>query len=342
VHLDAQTHQLTKRAGDLRWPWSIALLPDGDFLITEREGRLLRIAPSGRRRVLTGGPPTLFAGQGGYFDVILDTAFERNRTIYLSYAEGTETANGTAVYRARLGESGLEEGRQILRVTQDKITPRHYGGRLLMIGDEILLTTGDGFEHREAAQDPDSELGKVLRIDREGTPLGLRANRHLRRRVWSLGHRNPQGLAHDPVNNLIFLHEHGPRGGDEINRLEPGFNYGWPLATHGKDYSGAYVSPFHTLPGAVDPLWVWTPAIGPSGMAFYSGRAFPEWTNSLLVGALVGRAVHRLQMDGARIVFEEVLFERIGARVRDVRVFGERIFVLTDGARGTLYEVSRY
>ncbi len=330
---------LVPRVSDLRWPWSVALLPDGRFLITEREGRLLITHRDGTRAVLEGTPPTLFAGQGGYFDVILDTDFAQNQFIYLSYAEGTPDENGLAVYRARLRNDRLEEARQILRVAQDKTTPQHYGGRLLMLDDHLLITSGDGFEHREDAQDPDSELGKVLRVDRDGYPAGMPGPKGEALRVWTRGHRNPQGLTVDHARGVVYLHEHGPRGGDEVNVLTEGGNYGWPLATYGVNYSGAYVSPFKSVPGAIDPLWNWTPSIAPSGLAYYSGSEIPGWRGSLLVGALVDREVRRLQLEDGVIIAEEALFSDLNARIRDVRVFGERVFVLTDGESATLYEV---
>lgn len=299
------------------------------------------MSENGQRRILEGTPPTLFAGQGGYFDVTVDNRFASNGYIYLSYAEGKEQENGLAVFRARLEKDRLVEGRQILRIAQDKSTPQHYGGRMLMFEDHLILTSGDGFEHREDAQDWDSELGKVLRIDRDGQPAGTPGLRGEPLRVWTRGHRNPQGLALDASRGVVYLHEHGPRGGDEINVLKEGNNYGWPIATHGINYSGAFVSPFRSIPGGTDPIWVWTPSIAPSGMAFYSGSRFPGWRDSLLVGALVDREVRRLKVVDDVIVSEETLFSELGARIRDIRVYGERIFVLTDGANGTLYEVVR-
>jgi glucose/arabinose dehydrogenase len=339
VSAGAAAQTLVPRVTNLAWPWSVALLPDGRFLISEREGRLLLVHRDGSRTVLEGTPATLFAGQGGYLDVILDSRFASNRYVYLSYAEGTPQENGLAVFRARLQDDRLHEGRQILRVAQDKSTPQHYGGRMLMVDDHLIITSGDGFEHREDAQDLDSELGKVLRVDRDGQPAGMPGERGDPLRIWTRGHRNPQGLAVDPGRGLVYLHEHGPRGGDEINVLKGGENYGWPLATHGVNYSGAYVSPFRSVPGATDPIWTWTPSIAPSGLAYYAGNRIPQWRDSLLVGALVDREVRRLKVVDGVIVAEEALFSDLDRRIRDVRVFDERIFVLTDGENATLFEV---
>ena len=340
----SETYRLETIASQLRWPWSVARLPDGGFLVTEREGRLLHLYPDGRRTVVEGGPATLFAGQGGYLDVVLDNRFGSNGLIYISYAEGEEDANATAVYRARLSEDRLEDGVQILRVVPDKTTPQHYGGRLLALEDNsLLMTTGDGFEHREAAQDWDSELGKVLRFDSDGTPAGVLApGTDATRRIWTLGHRNPQGLAIDGDDGAVYLHEHGPRGGDEINLLNPGHNYGWPVVTEGVDYSGAYVSPFRAAPGMREPLWTWTPSIAPSGLALYRGNDFPAWRGSLFVGALAAREVRRLQLVDRRIVDEEALFGELGARIRDVRVFDNDLFLLTDGEEASLIQVLPY
>lgn len=337
-------YRLETVAASLRWPWSVARLPDGSFLVTEREGRLVHLYPDGRRVAVAGGPATLFAGQGGYFDVILDADFTSSRLLYLSYAEGEENANATAVYRARLAGDQLIDGARILRVSPDKSTPQHYGGRLLALGDEhLLVTTGDGFEHREAAQDRGSELGKVLCIDTEGNAAGVAGpDGGEPLRIWTLGHRNPQGLAEDSRDGSVYLHEHGPRGGDELNLLTAGKNYGWPVVTEGVDYSGAYVSPFRSAPGLAEPLWTWVPSIAPSGMAFYDGEAFPAWRNSLFVGALAARDVRRLQLLDRRVVAEEILFRELDARIRDVRVFDGEIFLLTDGEEGALIRVRPY
>jgi glucose/arabinose dehydrogenase len=337
----AEEYQLFTIAGDLRWPWSVARLPDDSFLITEREGRLIHLDVRGNRQVVKGAPATLFAGQGGFFDIALHPDFSTNRLIYLSYAEGSPQANRTAIYRARLIDDRLESGRQILRVSPDKNTPQHYGGRMLFLKDNtLLLTTGEGFEHREEAQSRDSELGKVLRIDDSGNPAGMNSALDGKlTRIFSLGHRNPQGLSADPQTGAIYLHEHGPRGGDELNRLDQGKNYGWPAVTHGVDYSGAYVSPFKRAPAMVDPLWTWVPSIAPSGMAWYNGHAFPEWRSSLLIGALVDKEVRRLQIHDGKVVKEEVLFGELESRIRDVRVFGEDLFLLTDSEQGSLIQV---
>jgi glucose/arabinose dehydrogenase len=309
-------------------------------LITEREGRLIHLDKNANRHVLQGTPATVFAGQGGYFDIVLHPKFAKNRLIYLSYAEGVENANGTAVFRAKFEDGRLSEGQRILRVEPNKTTPQHYGARMLFLEDEtLLLTTGDGFEHREQAQNLSSELGKVLRINDDGSPAGLLDAEGEPSRIWTMGHRNPQGLAVDPGTGSIYLHEHGPRGGDELNLIEGGVNYGWPAVTHGVDYSGAYVSPFKSAPGFKDPLWTWVPSIAPSGMAWYAGNNFPAWHGSLFIGALVDQEVRRLEMRKGKVVREEALFGELDSRIRDIRVFGDDIYLLTDSEQGALIQV---
>ncbi|MDP5071750.1 MAG: PQQ-dependent sugar dehydrogenase [Congregibacter sp.] len=336
----AEEYRLFTVADNLRWPWSVARLPTDGFLITEREGRLIHLDSAGQRHVLEGTPDTLFAGQGGYFDIVLHPNFAENQLIYLSYAEGIESANGTAIFRARFKNGQLLGGRRILRVDPDKSTPQHYGARMVFLEDEtLLITTGDGFEHREKAQSMRSELGKVLRIDDNGSPAGLMGDEGEPLRIWTLGHRNPQGLTVDLNTNAIYLHEHGPKGGDELNRLEGGNNYGWPAVTHGVDYSGAYVSPFKRAPGFEDPLWTWVPSIAPSGMAWYAGDAFPTWRDSLFIGALVNQEVRRLEMRNGKVIKEEALFKELESRIRDVRVFGDDIYLLTDSEQGSLIQV---
>ncbi len=335
-----EEYRLLTVTDELHWPWSVTKLPNDGFLITEREGRLVHLDDAGVRHVLKGTPDTLFAGQGGYFDVVLHPKFAENRLVYLSYAEGVESANGTAIFRAEFRDDALLNGQRILRVTQDKTTPQHYGARMMFLADfTLLITTGDGFEHREEAQSPDSELGKVLRIHDDGSPAGLLDKEGKPRRLWTLGHRNPQGLALDSSSGVVYLHEHGPRGGDEINRLEAGNNYGWPAVTHGVDYSGAYVSPFKSAPGFEDPLWTWVPSIAPSGMAWYNGNHFPDWRSSLLVGALVDQEVRRVKLHNGEVVEEEALFSELESRIRDVRVFDDEIYLLTDGEQGALIRV---
>jgi glucose/arabinose dehydrogenase len=248
--------------------------------------------------------------------------------------------------RATLGEAGLEDLREIFVAQPDKPTDAHFGGRIAQLADgSLVLTLGDGFSLREAAQDLRSHLGKIVRVHTDGSvpadnPFVGRAD--ALPEIYSLGHRNVQGIAIDAERGILWAHEHGPRGGDELNRIEPGINYGWPVATAGLDYSGAQISPFERYAGMRDPVHGWTPSIAPSAMVLYRGAAFAQWQNDLLVTALAGRALHRLQIDAdGRVQQEDVLLRSLGERLRDVRVDAQgRVLLLTDGARGKLLRLS--
>lgn len=334
-HAVAAGYKLETLANDLENPWSLAFLPDGSFLITERAGKLLHIREDGTRTSLSGVPQTYFAGQGGFFDIVLDPAFPTNSIVYLSYAHGTPESNGTGVIRARLDESGLENSQLILLSEPARATPQHYGGRLLFLPDgTLLVTVGDGFEYREAAQDIDQQLGKILRINADGSvpddnPYAERGERAAK--VWTYGHRNSQGLASNADGTAVYMHEHGPRGGDEVNLVQAGKNYGWPAVTEGVDYSGAYISPFTEHPGMEPSMITWTPSIAPSGLAVYSGSVFPRWQGSLFVGALVNREVRRLSLESGEVVAEESLFGELEMRIRDVRQGPDGLlYLLTD------------
>jgi glucose/arabinose dehydrogenase len=306
-------------ADGLDLPWSIAFLPDGSALVTELGGALRPVSAEGRvGPPLDNVPAVYFAGQGGLFDVVLHPDFETNRLVYLSFAQGMRDDNGTAVARAVYQDGKLEHPEIIFRNFSRKDTAAHYGGRLAFLPDgTLLLTTGEGFDYREAAQDLKSGLGKVLRMNDDGSPAAGNPFPGSPF-VYSYGHRNPQGLAVGG-NGVVWLHEHGPRGGDEVNRIEPGVNYGWPAITHGVDYNGAEISPYTEWPRMAQPEWQWTPSIAPSGLAIYDGDLFPAWKGDLFIGALVGRDVRRIELSGGKAVSEEVLFEELDARVRDVR-----------------------
>lgn len=337
------TYTLTTVADSLDTPWSLVQLPDASFLVTLRGGELLRVAPDGARSKISGTPSTYVAGQGGFFDIVLHPNFATNQIVYLSYASGTPAANGTAITRAVLDGDSLRDARQILLVQSLKDTPQHYGGKMLFLPDgTLLLSTGDGFEYREAAQDLGSELGKILRINDDGSiPADNPFIDGPGERIWSYGHRNTQGFALDPKSSTVYQHEHGPRGGDEINVISPGKNYGWPAITYGVDYSGGHVSPFTEADGMEQPLVYWVPSIAPSGMVWYDGEAFPQWRGSLLVGALVDQEVRRIDLKDPQVLAQESLFSELGARIRDVRVGRDgNLYLLTDGADGKLIRVS--
>jgi len=340
----AADYRIETVAEELSYPWSLAFLPGGEYLVAERNGQVQRLAADGSRRALTGVPETYFAGQGGFFDILLDPDFADNSIVYLSYAHGTPTDNGTGVVRARLSEAALEDPQLILLSDPSRDTPQHYGGRMLFLPDgTLLVTVGDGFEYREGAQDINQQLGKILRINSDGSipqDNPFYAQGGPAAKVWTYGHRNPQGLAMDRQRNMVYMHEHGPRGGDEVNRVLPAKNYGWPAVTHGINYSGAYVSPFTEHPDMEPALKVWTPSIGPSGLAYYDGAAFPQWNNSLFVGALVNKDVRRLSLAAGKVTDEEILFAEIDMRIRDLRQGPDGLlYIITDGEQGSLLRV---
>ena len=326
----ANDYRLETWARDLDLPWSIAFLPDGSALVTELGGSLKKIdATTGQVGDVRNIPKVYFAGQGGLFDVLPHPEFSSNQWVYLSFAEGQPDDNGTAVARGRLVGDQLVDLEIIFRNFTRKDSPVHYGGRLAFLADgTLLLTTGDGFDYREAAQDVTSGLGKVLRMNDDGTPAQSNPFPESPY-VFSLGLRNPQGLAVSE-SGVVWLHEHGPKGGDEVNRIEAGVNYGWPAITYGKDYSGAVISPYTEWEGMTQPLHVWVPSIAPSGLTIYQGDLFPQWRGDLFVGALVDREVRRLDVSDGQVIEEEPLFSELDARIRDVRTGPEgALYILT-------------
>ena len=333
-------------AEGLSHPWSIDFLPDGDYLVAMKSGEVRQISASGKiGDIISGGPTTHFESQGGYFDILLDPAFRDNNTVYLCYAGGPAEANATTIMKARLLDNSFQDTEIIYRATPTKDTPAHYGGKMHFLDDgTLLVTTGDGFEYREAAQDTHSHLGKLIRINTDGiappdNPFadGSRGDP----KVYSYGHRNPQGL--DVTSDgTIYLHEHGPKGGDELNRIEAGANYGWPAVTYGDNYSGAYVSPLKEYPGTNQPEYYWVPSIAPSGLVIYEGDMFPEWQGDFLVGALVNEEVRRLVTENGRIIQEQPLFAELAERIRDIREAPDgELYILTDGEGGKVIRVTR-
>ena len=335
-------YTVTTVAEDLEHPWAVTQLADGSFLVTQRTGQLLRVSPEGATQVVDGVPASYFAGQGGLLDVVLHPEFEANQRIYLSYAHGKPGDNATAIARATLNGNRLEDTEQILLVRPPKDTPQHYGGRLLFLPDgTLLVTVGEAFDHREAAQDLENEMGKILRIEDDGgIPADNPFSGDNSRRIWSYGHRNAQGLVYDPASDTVYMHEHGPRGGDEINVVSPGKNYGWPAITYGRDYNGAHVSPFTAAEGMEQPLLHWTPSIAPSSMALYTGDHFPQWRGDLLIGALVDKEVRRVDLEDGAVAGQESLFKELDSRIREVRMgLDGHLYLLTDGEGGKLLRV---
>ena len=322
-------------------PWSLAFLPDGGMLVTEKHGSLRRFARGAASgRVVAGTPRAFQKEDSGLHDVVLDPKFAENGLVYLAFVEGDSAANHIALFRGRLDGDRLVDGRVIFRARPDKQGVGHPGGRLVFLPDEtLLLTIGDGYDFRDQAQQLGSDLGKIVRLDREGRPAAnpLADSAGARPELYSYGHRNPQGLLVDPRDGSVWEHEHGPRGGDEINRLSPGLNYGWPRTTFGIDYTGELISGKQLEKGIEAPVLVWVPSIAPSGFALYLGTEFPEWNGDFLVGALAERSLRRVRMRNGEVVLQETLLRELKARVRDVRVGPDGlVYLLTDDANGSV------
>jgi len=333
-------------AEGLAFPWALAFLPDGTILVTEREGRLRTI----RDGVLdpepvAGVPETYVAGQGGLMDVVLHPRFAENGLVYLTYAHGTRGANATRAARGRFDGRALNDLEIVFTATPTKSTAAHYGARIAFLPDgTFLLTVGDGFNYREQAQKLDSHLGKVVRLRDDGSvpddnPFVGRDG--ARAEIWTWGHRNEQAILHDAVSGRVYEQEHGPRGGDEINLLEKGKNYGWPIATYGIDYSGAIITPFTEYPGTEQPLLYWVPSIAPGGMTLYRGDLFPQWKGDLFNAALAAKEVRRVDLnDDGSVAGQESLFKELDARIRAVASAPDgSLYLTTDSAEGRVLRV---
>ena len=336
----AQDYQVSTLATGLDKPWSITSIGGGAFLVTEKSGRLVRLDADGNVTTIEGTPPVYFANQGGLLEVLADTDFANNKLIYLSFSGGDKSANRTTVVKATLSGDALSNVETILEVTPDKEGPAHYGGKLAFLPDgTLLVSVGEGYKYREEAQNLDWELGKLLRIHTDGTAPSDNPFPDTAPRVFSYGHRNPQGLVYDEASERILMLEHGPKGGDELNHVVAGRNYGWPAITYGVDYSGAVISPFTEAEGMEQPMAYWVPSIGPSGLAIYRGELFPEWQGHLLLGSLINEEMRRLKLDGTAVIEDEAIFPEIKGRVRDVRVLTDgSIVALTD--EGDVFHIS--
>lgn len=343
---------VTELQDKLEHPWSLAFLPDNKgILITERPGRLRLWQPSGGLSSPIIGVPNVYAeGQGGLLDVVLAPDFATSRRVYLSFAEeGDDGKAGTAVGYGRLSADNqrLEDFQVIFRQQPKLSTGNHFGSKLAFDRQGYLFITLGENNQRPTAQAMDKLQGKIVRLTAEGkvpadNPFVGQPGK--RPEIWSYGHRNPQGLALNPWSGAIWEHEHGPRGGDEINIPQPGKNYGWPIATHGVNYSGLDIpeAKGQIVPGTEPPLHYWKVSPGISGMAFYDSQQFPEWQHSLFIGALAQRELIRLTLDGDKIVAEERLLGDRNERIRDVRVGPEGyLYLLTDDSDGKLLRVGR-
>lgn len=341
IETELGTLQLATVIDGLEHPWGLAFLPDGRMLVTERPGRLRIAGQDGTLSAPIGGVPAVRAvGQGGLLDVVIDPAFAENRLVYLSYAEpGEGDLSGTAVARGRLADGTLEQVEVIFRQSPKVDSKHHYGSRLVFARDgRLFITLGDRGSQRDGVQNPGTHIGKVLRIEPDGSvpadnPWVGRDG--ARPEVFSYGHRNIQGATLHPDTGELWTHEHGPRGGDEVNIVRAGLNYGWPVITYGREYHGPAIGEGTAKAGMEQPVHYWVPSIAPSGMVFYTGEAIPAWRGHLLVGALAAQQLARLELSADNEVVHE---ERIamGERVRDV-VQGPdgAVYVLTDTGKSS-------
>ncbi|GAB4366348.1 MAG: PQQ-dependent sugar dehydrogenase [Spirochaetales bacterium] len=366
-----ETFRVVRIAAGLENPWGLAFLPDGSLLVTERPGRMVILSPSGTKEQVEGLPPVVASGQGGLLDVVLDPDFSNSRWVYFSYiAPGPRGTSGTAVARARLDGIRLRGLQVLYEMKRKSSSGLHFGSRIAFGKDGMLyISTGERGE-RDRAQDLSDTAGKVLRIHPDGRipqdnpwagqsgstrratdgkiPQGRIEGEGARTgaenvapEIYTYGHRNIQGMAVHPETGKVWVHEHGPRGGDEINILTPGANYGWPVITYGREYFGGFpIGEGTHKEGMEQPLLQWTPSIAPSGMTFYTGNRFPQWKGNLFVGALAGQHLRRIVLDGERVVEEEVLLLRKLGRIRDVRTGPDGyLYLLTDDRNGGLYRL---
>ena len=331
-------------------PWALQFLPDGRMLITERPGTLRIASRDGKLSEPLAGVPNVAAiGQGGLLDIALAPDFAASSLVFFSFSEPRQgNTNGTAIGRGKLvieGNGGrLDEVRVVFRQEPSTSGGLHFGSRFAFAPDGMLFVTlGERFL-RDNAQDLTRNWGKVVRITTEGAPApGNPFADHptARKEIWSFGHRNPQSAAINPSTGKLWIVEHGARGGDEVNIPLAGRNYGWPVITYGRDYSGLKVGIGTTKEGLEQPIYYWDPSIAPSGMAFYTADLIPAWKGNLFVGALAGTALHRLVLDGEQIVAEEVLLKNLGERIRDVRQGPDgAVWVLTDHGEGRVLRLT--
>jgi glucose/arabinose dehydrogenase len=326
-------------ADGLDHPWGVAELPDGNLLVTERAGRLRLISPQGQMSPpISGVPQVAVGGQGGLLDVTLAPDFAQSRMIYFSYSEPGEGGAGTSVARGRLDDNALRDVQVIFRQQPKVGGGNHFGSRVVFAPDgKLFIATGERFKF-DPSQDLNSHLGKVIRVNADGSvpqdnPFVSRAG--VRPEIWSYGHRNIQGAAINPRTGALWINEHGPRGGDEINIPEPGKNYGWPLVSWGDHYNGQPIAKPSTRPDLVDAIYQWTPVIAVSGMTFYDSNVVPQWRGHAFVGGLVYTGIVRLIIDGNRVTGEERI--SLGTRVRQVITARDgSLLVLTDATDGAV------
>lgn len=331
-------------ASGLSHPWALAFLPEGRMLVTERDGRMRIVSPDGTVGPALAGLPQIAAdGQGGLLDVVLDPDFAANRTIWFSYSEPGEGGSGTAVALARLGQGGLEGVTVVFRQLPKVSGGAHFGSRLAFSPDGHLFVTLGERRRAEWSQDLTRHQGKVVRLMRDGSlppdnPFAGRSD--ARAEIWSYGHRNAQGAAIHPATGQLWTVEHGAMGGDEVNTPLAGRNYGWPVISYGRDYSGAKIGVGSSREGMEQPVHYWDPSIAPSGMTFYTGERYQGWKGSLFIGSLKFGMISRLELNGTRVVREERILDGFGKRVRDIRQGPDGLlYFVTDEGNASIYRL---
>lgn len=336
--LPKEQYRTKTLATQLQSPWSMVELPNGTWLITERDGHVVIVKNNAQSRVKLNLEGLYVAGQGGLLDIVLSPDYNDSKEVIFTYAQGDASANRLVVAKATFNGTDFSKPHVIYKIATNKNTPQHYAGRALVLPDNtLLISTGDGFDFREQAQVITNQLGKILRISLDGTiptdnPFINNENLNAHA-VYSLGHRNPQGLVYDYDTQQIVSHEHGPAGGDELNYLTAGTNYGWPVITYGKDYSHARISPFTEYKGMQKPSVDWTPSIAPSGMAYYGSKhaAFPSLQQHVLITTLVDKKLYSVNLANGKFTQSQV-FPKASGRLRDVFVTDKgNVAVLTDG-----------
>ena len=343
--LDTQEHRVgvTVIVDKLEHAWSVAELPDGSLLITEKEGRLQHVDPArGTRGLIEGLPESVKRGQGGLMDVRPHPDFESNQWLYLTYSIAMGDAFATRAARARLENGRLENLQVLFTAAPARGSGRHFGSDMVFDHAGYLYITSGERGSRPMIQDLSNHLGKIIRLHDDGRVpddnpfVGINGARP---EIFSLGHRNPQGIAIEPVTGVLWSVEHGPRGGDELNRIEAGKNYGWPVITYGEEYRGGKIGEGTHKEGMEQPVHYYVPSIATSGLAFYDGDAFPAWRGNAFIGALVMTHVNRLVLDNGRVVHEERLLEDWNLRIRDVETAADgSLYVLADN--GPLLKLS--
>ena len=336
-------------ATGLEYPWGIVFLPDGSALVTEKAGRLRLLKDGKLSTPISGVPLVLYKGQAGLFDVALHPDYATNQFVYLSFAKGTEKDNATTLIRAKFDGKTLSAVTQIFESNPHKKGTNHFGARILFLPDKtLLLSLGEGFSYKDEAQNLMSDFGKIMHLRDDGVPIDDHQfstsndqNVKSHKGIFSYGHRNPQGLAFDKATNTIYENEHGPRGGDEINVLVTGKNYGWPKITYGVDYTGLPISDKVAMDGMEQPLLYWVPSIAPSGMTFYDKDLFADWKGNLLVSTLAGEQLRRVELKAGKVLKQETFLTELKTRFRNITTAPDgSIWVLTDEPEGKVLKLT--